>query len=75
MGTIAKYQCAKDYNICDSFIDFLKCGSRGIYIYIYILHKTSSKWVKLLSIFFMSRYTKYLLHSKKCSPILMDFKI
>lgn len=33
MGTIAKYQCAKDYNICDSFIDFLKCGSRGIYIY------------------------------------------
>ena len=33
--------------------------------YIYFLHKASPKWVKILSIFFMSRYTRYLLHSKK----------
>jgi hypothetical protein len=31
----------------------------------YILYKASPKWVKILSIFFMSRCTQYLLHSKK----------
>ena len=29
------------------------------------LHKASPKWVKILSIFFTSTYTMYLLHSKK----------
>ena len=33
--------------------------------FIYILHKASPEWVKIVSNFYMSRYTRYLLHSKK----------
>ena len=29
------------------------------------VHKALPKWVKILSIYFMSRFTRHLLHSKK----------